>query len=94
MRMLMLVVDDGKKEELEVLLRKSGVSGWTEISGASGMGTTGPRLGSAAFPKTSAVLFTVVDDEKARSLAADLKLYCAHCSERLRMTSWAVEELL
>ena len=94
MRMLMLVVDDGKKEELEVLLRKSVVSGWTEISGASGMGTTGPRLGSAAFPKTSAVLFTVVDDEKARSLAADLKLYCAHCSERLRMTSWAVEELL
>ena len=94
MRMLMLVVDDGKKEELEVLLRKSGVSGWTEISGASGMGTTGPRLGSAVFPKTSAVLFTVVDDEKARSLAADLKTYCVECGERLRMTSWAVEELL
>ena len=94
MRMLMLVVDDSKKEEVEVLLRKAGVAGWTEISGASGMGTTGPRLGSAAFPKTSAVLFTVVDDEKARSLAADLKTYCVECGERLRMTSWAVEELL
>ena len=94
MRMLMIVVDDGKKEELEVLLRKSGVAGWTEIAGASGMGTTGPRLGSAAFPKTSAVLFTVVEDEKARSLTADLKSYCTECGERLRITSWAVEELL
>ena len=90
----MIVVDDGKKEELEVLLRNSGVAGWTEIAGASGMGTTGPRLGSAAFPKTSAVLFTVVEDEKARSLTADLKSYCTECGERLRITSWAVEELL
>lgn len=94
MRMLMIVVDDGKKEELEVLLRRSGVEGWTEIPGAHGMGTTGPRLGSAAFPKTSAVLFTILADEKARALAAEIKSYCAECGERLRIASWAVEELL
>lgn len=94
MRMLMIVVDDGKKEELEVLLRRSGVTGWTEIPGAHGMGTTGPKLGSAAFPKTSAVLFTILADEKARTLAAELKTYCAECGERLRIVSWAVEELL
>ncbi len=94
MRMLMIVVDDGKKEELEVLLRKSGVTGWTEIAGASGMGTTGPRLGSAAFPKTSAVLFTIVEDERARTLAEEIKSYCTECGERLRIASWAVEELL
>ena len=94
MRMLMIVVDDGKKEELEVLLRNSGVTGWTEIAGASGMGTTGPRLGSAAFPKTSAVLFTIVEDGRARTLAAELKSYCHECGERLKMASWAVEELL
>ena len=58
------------------------------------MGTTGPRLGSAAFPKTSAVLFTIVEDEKARSLAGELKAYCAECGERLKMASWPVEELL
>lgn len=94
MRMLMIVVDDGKKEELEVLLRNSGVTGWTEIAGASGMGTTGPRLGSAAFPKTSAVLFTIVEDERARTLAEEIKSYCAECGERLKIASWAVEELL
>lgn len=94
MRMLMIVVDDGKKEELEVLLRRAGVEGWTEIAGASGMGTTGPRLGSAAFPKTSAVLFTILADEKARTLADELRAYCAGCGERLKIASWAVEELL
>ena len=94
MRMLMIVVDDGKKEELEVLLRRSGVAGWTEIPGALGMGATGPRLGSAAFPKTSAVLFAMVGDEKALSLAAELKSYCSECGERLKMASWPVEELL
>ncbi len=94
MRMLMLVVDDGKKEELEVLLRKAGVTGWTEIAGASGMGTTGPRLGSAAFPKTSAVLFTILEDAKARSLVDEIRAYCAECGERLKIASWPVEELL
>ena len=94
MRMLMIVVDDGKKEELEVLLRKAGVSGWTEIPGARGLGATGPRLGSAAFPKTSAVLFTIVEDERAHALADEIKSYCVECGERLKITSWAVEELL
>lgn len=94
MRMLMIVVDDGRKEELEVLLRKAGVAGWTEIPGVHGMGATGPRLGSAAFPKTSAVLFSIVEDERARTLAAEIKSYCAECGERLKIASWAVEELL
>ena len=94
MKLLMLIVAEEKKEELEVLLSRAGAVGYTEIPREMGMGATGPRLGSGAFPKTSAVLFTVVDDEKARSLAADLKAYCEGCGERLRMTSWAVEELL
>ena len=90
----MIVVDDGKKEELEVLLRKAGVAGWTEIPGARGMGATGPRLGSAAFPKTSAVLFTILEDAKALSLVTGIRDYCAECGERLKIASWAVEELL
>ena len=90
----MIVVDDGKKEELEVLLRRSGVAGWTEIPGAHGMGTTGPRLGSAAFPKTSAVVVTLVDDEEAPRIAAELRSYCSECGERIRMVAWGAEALL
>ncbi|KAA0253070.1 hypothetical protein FBQ97_19860 [Acidobacteria bacterium ACD] len=94
MKMLMIVVDSGKKEELEVVLRNAGVPGWTEIADASGMGTTGPRLGSAAFPKTSAVIFTLLPPDRVGPLAADLRSYCADCGERLKMVAWDVAEVL
>ncbi len=51
MKLLMIIVDDGKKEELEVLLNRAGVAGCTEIPRATGMGTTGPRLGSRRLPE-------------------------------------------
>ncbi len=92
MKMLMIVVDGEKKEELEVVMRGAGVPGWTEIPGAAGMGTTGPRLGSAAFPKTSAVIFTLLPPEHLARLVADLKAYCHGCGERLTMAAWDVEE--
>ena len=94
MKMLMIVVDSEKKEELEVVLKNAGVPGWTELGDASGMGTTGPRLGSAAFPRTSAVVFTLLPPEAVSRLAADVKAYCADCGERLKMVAWDVEEVL
>ncbi len=66
--MLMIVVDEAKKEELEVFLNHSGVEGYTELSHAAGMGSTGPRLGSRAFPKSSAVVFSMVRPEALERL--------------------------
>lgn len=94
MKMLMIVVDSDKKEELEVVLQNAGVAGFTEIPAAAGMGATGPRLGSAAYPKTSAVILTAVEPPLAQKLAADLKAYCAECGERLRIVSWDAEVLV
>lgn len=92
--MVMLVVDDARKEELEVLLEESGVAGFTELSRASGRGSTGPRLGSRAFPRTSAVVFSILGDEALAGLAERLRAFCADCGERLRMVAWDVEELI
>lgn len=92
-RLLMLIVDEDKKEELEVLLNRLGVVGYTEIPRALGMGSTGPRLGSRAFPKTSAILFTVVAEEKLTDTVAEIRSYCADCGERLKMIVWSVEEV-
>ncbi|MCC6130378.1 MAG: hypothetical protein IT186_10655 [Acidobacteria bacterium] len=92
MKMLMLIVSDEKKEELEVLLGRAGVAGYTEIPGARGAGVTGPRMGSAAFPKTSAVLFTLVDDETLARVKESVRAYCQDCGERLKMAVWALEE--
>ncbi len=87
----MVVVDGGRKEELEVALGRCGVPGWTELSGA-GSGTTGPRLGSAAFPKTSAVIISILPDAEAARVALELRSFCSECGERARILTWAVEE--
>ncbi|NCO69634.1 MAG: hypothetical protein GW878_03815 [Acidobacteria bacterium] len=94
MKLLMLIVDGEHKEELEVFLQRSGISGFTELPGASGFGTTGPRLHSRAYPKTSAVIFSVVEDEDVTRLKADVDAYCRDCGERLRMIAWGVEAVL
>lgn len=93
MKMVMIVVDDSKKEELEVVLGRAGVVGYTEISRASGLGTTGPRLGSGAFPRTSAVVFSVLSAEALAALRDTLRAFCEDCSERLRIVAWDVEEI-
>jgi hypothetical protein len=92
-KLLMIVVDEAKKEELEVVLEEAGVVGYTEIPRTVGMGVTGPRLGSRAFPRTSAVIFTILTPEALDGLRAKIRSFCAHCGERLKMVAWDVEEV-
>jgi hypothetical protein len=93
MKMLMIIVDESKREELEIFLNRSGVVGYTEISQAAGLGSSGPRLGSSAFPKTSSVVFSMLDDEALRRLMEGVEEFCSTCGEQLRMASWDVEVL-
>jgi hypothetical protein len=93
MKMLMIIIDESKREELEVFLNRSGVVGYTEISHAAGMGVTGPRLGSSAFPKTSAVIFTILDDKALKGLLEGVDHFCSTCGEEFRMVSWDVDVL-
>jgi len=93
MKMLMLIVDESKKEELEVFLNRSGVQGYSEVAHAAGMGTSGLRLGSSAFPKTSALIFTILTAEALEILQAGVEQFCANCGEELRMIAWDAEVL-
>ena len=94
MKLLMIIVDGDKKEEVEVLLGRAGVSGYTELPNAVGKGTTGLKLGSRAFPKTSAVILTIVDDEALAELTKQVKAFCADCGERLKIVVWGVQEVV
>lgn len=87
----MVVVDSGRKEQLEVVLSRTGVPGWTELQG-TGLGTTGPRLASAAFPRESAVVFSLLENAEALRVAGELKTYCHDCGGRARIVSWPVDE--
>ncbi len=93
MKMVMIIIDEEKKEELEVFLEHHGVRGYTELSRAVGVGESGPRLGSRAFPRTSAVVFSLLDEAKLGQLRAGVDAFCADCGERLKMAAWDVESL-
>ena len=64
MKLLMIIVDSECREELEVLLQRNGVTGYSEIPNAHGIGETGVRMGSGAHPKTSSIFFTVVEADQ------------------------------
>lgn len=93
MKLVMIVIDEDKKEELEVFLERTGVRGYTEIPHAAGLGLSGPRMGSRAFPKTSAVVFSILEPEGLDRLRRGVDDFCASCGERLRIVAWEVEEV-
>lgn len=93
MKMLMIIVDESKREELEVFLNQSGVQGYTEVAAAAGVGSSGPRLGSSAFPKNSALVFTMLTEAALQRLQEGVDRFCATCGEELRMVAWDAEVL-
>jgi nitrogen regulatory protein PII len=90
MKMLMAIIDSSRKEELELVLQRAGVQGWTEIPHVRGMGSTGPRLESAAHPGSSAIIQTLVEDEKLQPLVEVILSYCGQCSEHIKLLHWDV----
>jgi hypothetical protein len=94
MKLLMIIVDTTCREELEVLLQREGVAGYTEIPGTHGVGATGIRMGSSAHPKTSSVFFTVVEEGMVATLKDRLCTYCDACDRHMKMIQWGVEEVV
>jgi hypothetical protein len=92
-KLLMILVDEERREEIEVVLQRAGVAGYSEIPHVLGSGTTGPRLGSGPFPKTSALIFSIVADDAVAPLAASLRARCHDCGERFKLVTWGVEEV-
>ena len=94
MKMLMIIIDR---------VEAGGAGGLPEplgrcrlhrnLPGCRQWSLTGPRLGSSAFPKTSAVVFTILDDEALQGLREGVDRFCATCGEELRMISWDVDVL-
>jgi len=92
MKLLMIILDQSHKEELEVFLDHNGVAGYTEVSPVRGTGRSGPRLGSGTFPATSAIVFTLLDDDALVRVRDGLDDFCRDCGERPRMISWSVDD--
>ena len=93
MKLLMIIVDTECREEVEVLFQHNGVTGYSEIPNAHGVGETGVRMGSRAHPKTSSIFFTVVETDQIAPLKKALCAYCDACKKDMRMIQWGVEEV-
>jgi hypothetical protein len=93
MKLLMIIVDSKCREELEVLFRKHQITGYSEIPDTHGVGETGIRMGSSAYPETSSIFFTVVEPEKIAPLKEGLCAYCDACGRAMKMILWGVEEV-
>ena len=94
MKMLMIIVESTHKEKVEAALTEHHVLGYTEIPTVYGAGRTGVRLGSRAFPETSSIIFTVVEEAKVDELFAAIDSQCADCRARMRLLVWGVERMV
>ncbi len=94
MKLLMIIVDSDCREEVEVLFQRNGVTGYSEIPSAHGVGETGVRMGSGAHPKTSSIFFTVVEPDQVAPLKKALCAYCDACERQMKMIQWGVEEVV
>jgi hypothetical protein len=94
MRLLMIIVESRYKEKVAAALLQEKVAGWTEIPTVYGMGETGLRLGSRAFPQTSTILFSVVEGECIEALVRTIDVLCADCRKAMRLLVWDVEKML
>jgi hypothetical protein len=92
MKLLMIIVDSECREELEVLLGRRNI-GYTEIPDAHGVGTTGVRMGSRAFPKTSSIIFSVLPDDEVETLRDEIVGYCEACGRKMKIFVWTAEEI-
>jgi hypothetical protein len=94
MKLLMIIVDSECREELEVLLHRNHVTGYSEIPNAHGVGQSGVRMGSRAHPKTSSIFFTVLEETQVEPLKKNICDYCEACEKNMRMIQWTVEEVV
>jgi hypothetical protein len=93
-KLMMIIVESAYKEELEVLLRRNQVHGYTEVPQVHGAGETGVKMGSRAFPKTSSLFFTIIPDDQVQVLRDDIQAYCEACMQRMKMIVWGVEQVI
>lgn len=93
-KLLMIILSSEHAEQLEVLLQRNRVEGYTMIPGAHGVGRSGARMGSGAYPKTSTLFFTVLPADAIDPLMEDIQSHCEECMQSMRMMVWGIEKVV
>jgi len=70
-------------DDLEKVLRKSGIAAYTLVKNAEGKGVTGNVVGSFFYPGTNCIIFAMLPSDQVDQTISTLKAFHA---ERLRAT--------
>ncbi|MEJ2502031.1 MAG: hypothetical protein P8177_01760, partial [Gemmatimonadota bacterium] len=62
MKLLIIIYSGPSPSRITSLFETHHVDGWTELDHAHGVGTSGKRDGTRAWPGESSLFFTAVDD--------------------------------
>ena len=95
MKSIFIAFDQAYYDQIVTLLNTNHVRGftrWEEVQGR-GSKTGEPHYGSHAWPTLNSSLLTVVDDEKVKSILANLRaLNATSDSMGLRAFVWNIED--
>ena len=73
MKMLMIVYSGSSPLRISSLLERHHAGGYTEFRNAHGVGSTGRREGSRAWPGESTLFLSIVPAERSDELVATLR---------------------
>jgi hypothetical protein len=93
MKMLMIICSEERQADVRALIDRHDVHAFSEIRDVLGAGRKGKHLGTHTWPGTSALIFTVVSEEKFRELVDALKKFRSELfeGEGIRVFSLPVE---
>ncbi len=75
MRVLTILCDTSRGQEIIGLLESHGVNGYTQIPMVFGSGVTGKRMESRAWPGSGCMVFAIVEQAKVDELLPVLAAY-------------------
>ena len=96
MKLVLILVDADRAPDVERILERRGLPGYTEIPQVIGKGLTGRKLGTRAFPGATALYFTVIPPAEVAGLFVALRDLRATrgSAEGLRVFTLDTEELI
>lgn len=96
MKLIVAFCSSSSLERVRALIDAHEVHGYTEFPETPGSGLTGRHMGSRAWPGTSSVIMTAVEDAKASELLDALARLARECGpdEGLRAMVLPVETMI
>lgn len=96
MKMLVLIYSGATPGRVTDLLDGLPVEGYTELDRAHGVGRTGRRLGTRAWPGESTVVFTMVKDGDVETIRAAVQAEAAALpdGERLHLAVLPIDAVV